>query len=140
VDLSNSKLIYKNLELDMMPARLALYAFFALQKKNCQKPINACRDCTECFLETQDIIKRQQNITDFYRKVAGTRPLEEMSDTGILGLTSENFSSYKSKIRQDLERGFGLYALPELVIESVGKRPDTRYGIKIEKERIRILF
>jgi len=63
-----------------------------------------------------------------------------MSDTGIRGLTSENFHSYKSKIRQDLERGFGLYALADLAIEATGKKPDTRYGIKMEKEKIRIIF
>jgi CRISPR-associated protein Csx14 len=43
-------------------------------------------------------------------------------------------------IRKDLERGLGLYALGELAIESVGKRPDTRYGMKMDKTKIRITF
>ena len=34
----------------------------------------------------------------------------------------------------------GLYALGDLAIESVGKRPDTRYGIKMDKTKIRITF
>lgn len=140
VDLAAGKLVYKHLELDLMPARLAIYAFFVLQKKNCKKDITTCRDCTECFLEMNDIIERQQEITDFYRRIAGTRELCEMSDSGILGLTAENFNSYKAKIRKDLERGFGLYALADLAIESVGRKPDTRYGIKMDKDRIRIVF
>jgi len=37
VDLTASRLIYKKRELDMMPARLALYAWFALHKKECKK-------------------------------------------------------------------------------------------------------
>jgi len=50
IDLVHAKLIYKNLELDLMPARLALYAFFALQKKNCRKQITSCRSCSDCYL------------------------------------------------------------------------------------------
>jgi CRISPR-associated protein Csx14 len=87
-----------------------------------------------------DIFERQDEITDLYQKIAGTRPIEEMSESGILGLTQENFNSYKAKIRKDLERGFGLYALGDLAIESVGKRPDTGYGIKMDKTKIRIIF
>ncbi|MCD6137795.1 MAG: hypothetical protein J7J91_04300 [Deltaproteobacteria bacterium] len=68
------------------------------------------------------------------------REFSEMSKSGILGLNAENFNSYKAKIRKDLERGFGLYALSEVAIESVGKRPDTRYGIKMDKAKIRIIF
>ncbi|MBW1741510.1 MAG: TIGR02584 family CRISPR-associated protein [Deltaproteobacteria bacterium] len=140
IDFPGCKLAYKNIELDMMPAKLALYAFFALQKKNCKEDLASCRGCTECFLEAQEIFDRQEEITDLYRKIAGTRELCEMSDSGILGLTPENFNSYKAKIRKDLERGFGLLALAELAIESVGKRPDTRYGIKMDKGKIRVIF
>jgi len=35
VNLISGKIIYKKIEVDMMPAHLALYAFFAMQKKNC---------------------------------------------------------------------------------------------------------
>lgn len=140
VDLVQVKLIYKNRELDMMPARLALYALFALQKHHCKKPVTTCRGCTECYLEVQEVFNRTQDIANLYRQVAGTRPFEEMSDSGITALNKQNFQSYKSKIRDDLKRGFGLYALPELAIEPVGKKPDTRYGIRIDKERIRIVL
>ncbi|RLB94190.1 MAG: TIGR02584 family CRISPR-associated protein, partial [Deltaproteobacteria bacterium] len=105
VDLSSSKLIYKNVELDMMPAKLAIYAFFALQKKDCKKEATSCRGCTDCFLDIQDIFERQQEIGDLYRKIAGMREFSEMSKSGILGLNAENFNSYKAKIRKDLERG-----------------------------------
>jgi len=139
IDLKNAKVRYKTLEIDMMPARLALYAFFALEKKKCTKLDTTCRGCSECFLQITDIFKRQNEITNLYQKIAEGRQLNEMSDSGIIGLTQENFNSYKSKIRKDLEKGFGLYALPELAIDSVGKRPDTRYGIKIDRKKIYIL-
>jgi CRISPR-associated protein Csx14 len=140
VDFSSGKLKYKNLEIDMMPARLALYAFFVMQKKNCNKSERTCRDCTECYLQITEIFERQDTLTDLYRKMAGPRPLDEMSESGIISLTPENFNSYKAKIRKDLEKGFGLYAVSELAIESAGQRPDTTYGIKIDKEKIRIIF
>ncbi|NQU02984.1 MAG: TIGR02584 family CRISPR-associated protein, partial [Syntrophaceae bacterium] len=40
----------------------------------------------------------------------------------------------------DLRKGFGLYTLPELEIESVGKRPDTRYGLRIGRSKIRVIM
>ena len=140
INLVNAKLIYKNIELDMMPAKLALYAFFALEKKNCKKPVASCRGCTECFLEVQDIISRSKEIADIYRRLSRTRPVEEMPDGGICSLNKENFRSYRSKISKGLEKGFGIYALSELTIDSVGKKPDTRYGIPIDKEKIRVVL
>ncbi|MDY6853437.1 MAG: hypothetical protein SWO11_01825 [Thermodesulfobacteriota bacterium] len=55
-------------------------------------------------------------------------------------MNAENFNSYKTKIRRDLEKGFGLYALSELAIESVGKKGAIRYGIGIDKRKIRVIF
>jgi len=140
IDLPSAKITYKNLELDMMPARLALYTFFVLQKKECKKDINTCRQCTECFLDINQIYDRQEQIAELYKKISGRMAPAEMSDSGILNLNAENFNSYKSRIKDDITKGFGLYAIPELAIESVGNRPDTKYGIKIDRDRIRITF
>lgn len=140
IDVPSQKITYKNLEIDMMPARLALYALFAMEKKNCEREVGSCRNCTDCFLDIQSIYERQNRITDLYRKISGSRDPLEMSSSGICNITSENFNSYKSKIKEDLQKGFGLHALSELEITAVGKRPDTRYGIKIDKNRIRMTF
>jgi len=140
VNLLEGKLVYKTVELDLMPARLALYAFFILQKKNCTKEVNTCGACTDCFLDIQGIYAGQDEITDLYRKLAGSRPLNEMSDTGITNLNVDNFNSYRSKIKGDLLKGFGPYALKELEISSEGTRPNTRYGIRMDKSRIEIVY
>lgn len=140
IDLTGGKLMYKKVELDLMPAHLALYAFFALQKKSCRREVSVCGECTECFVDIQDVLSRSTEIADLYRQVAGTRPLEEMSDSGIVSLNKQNFQSVKSKIRHALQKAYGLYALLELAIDSVGKKPDTRYGIPISKERIRVVL
>lgn len=140
IDIPSQKITYKSLEVDMMPARLALYTLFAIQKKDCEKDAASCRNCTECYMDIQTIYRQQDSLTDLYRRISGSRDPLEMSDSGICGITPENFNSYKSKIKEDLRKGFGLYALPELEITSVGKRPDTRYGLRIDRERIRVIY
>ncbi|MFH0784202.1 MAG: CRISPR-associated ring nuclease Csm6 [Pseudomonadota bacterium] len=135
VDRRAGKLIHGRLELDMHPARLALYAFFAERKITCRLHAT-CLDCCDCFLEAGMI--DGEAVARFYAKIPGARLLTEMSDSGIGSLTRENFQSYKSKIRRDLTNTFGLSQAPLLEIASVGSRPDTRYGIRISRERIAI--
>lgn len=81
-----------------------------------------------------------RQIKEIYERVSGTRPTEEMSDKGITSLSSENFNMYKGKIKKDLLTRFGAYALKELEIASLGKRPDTRYGIRMDKRKIEIVY
>jgi CRISPR-associated protein (TIGR02584 family) len=139
VDLTTGKLIFKNRERPLMPARLALYAFFILQKRNCRKASKTCRGCLDCYLDFQEISARQNEITALYRQIAHSRNLSDMSDSGITGLIAENFNSYKGKIKKDLVNAFGLYAADQLAIEGKGKKPDTRYGIKMDRDRIRLI-
>jgi len=140
VNLISKKVVYKSIELDLMPARMALYAFFALQKKNCTKEVESYSSCTDCFLDIQSIYEKQVQITDLYKRISGTRPIDEMSDTGIINLNSDNFIMYKGKIRQDLLRRFGPYALKELEVASVGTRPNTTYGIMMDRSKIEIVY
>ncbi|MBW2034166.1 MAG: TIGR02584 family CRISPR-associated protein, partial [Deltaproteobacteria bacterium] len=140
INLISGKVIYKTTELDLMPSRMALYTFFALQKKNCSKEVESCSDCTECFLDIQSIFEKQVEITELYRKVSGTRPLEEMSDTGIINLNTDNFNMYKGKMKKELLNRFGPYALKDLEIASVGSRPHTRYGIRMDRSKIEIVY
>ncbi|SPD73007.1 conserved hypothetical protein [uncultured Desulfobacterium sp.] len=140
INLRSRKIIYKKLELDMMPARLAFYAFFAIQKKSCTKEEDNCGNCTDCFMELEQARDKQDQITELYGKISKVRPLEEMSDTGITGLNPENFNSYNSKIKKELLMRFGPYALRDIEIASVGNRPNTRYGIRMDKAKIEIVF
>ena len=140
VNLVSRKVIYKKQELDLMPARRALYALFVMQKKNCQIEIERCGSCTECFLDIDSIYAKQDQITDFYRRMSGSRPLDEMSDTGITSLSADNFNMYKGKLKGDFLNRFGPYALKELEIASVGSRPNTRYGILMDKSKIEIVY
>lgn len=138
LDLPQRKVLFKKREVDMTPSRLALYAFFALRKRECEKDSASCRDCRDCYAEMAEILTCQSQIADLYRRIANSRDHAAMSGSGILALSKENFNSTKSKIRDILQQGFGLQALPEIAIEGVGSKPDTRYGLKIDKARIRV--
>ena len=140
INLISRTVVFKSLELDMMPARLALYAFFAMQKKDCSKEVENCGSCTDCFLDIQSIYEKQGQITDLYKKTSRGRPLDEMSDSGITGLSAENFNMYKGKIKSEFFNRFGPYALKELEIASVGTRPNTRYGIRMDREKMEIVY
>jgi CRISPR-associated protein Csx14 len=139
VNLIDGKVTYRRMELDMMANRLALYAFFALVKKACPAPDRQCRSCDRCFLSFDEIGRRQPEITRLYKQLCGTRPIEEMSTSGILGLEQPNFNSLKSHINKDLLNAFGPMSLEKLEIASVGKRPNTRFGIRLEREAIEVV-
>ncbi|MBW6521322.1 MAG: TIGR02584 family CRISPR-associated protein [Desulfoarculaceae bacterium] len=136
VNLAEGKLIYGKLELDMHPTRLALYAFFAERKKKCHLA-RPCTRCDDCFLEATEVLS-SDGVFRMYERIPGGRLIDEMSDSGICSLTRENFQSYKSKIRRDLLAAFGQGHLAELEITSCGTRPGTRYGIRLDRSRIRM--
>ncbi|MCK9263939.1 MAG: CRISPR-associated ring nuclease Csm6 [Deltaproteobacteria bacterium] len=139
VDLHAGCLRYKGRELDVHPSHLAVYAFFARGKRSCTLD-TGCRSCSKCYLSITGILDRTGQIMNIYRTIAGTRELAAMSDTGIMNLNAENFHSYKSKLKHDIIAVFGLSSSHELVIESKGKKPDTCFGIRIPRERIRVIL
>jgi CRISPR-associated protein (TIGR02584 family) len=136
VNLAEGKLIFGRLELDMHPTRLALYAFFAERKNECRLT-RPCTDCTDCFLEATEVVAGDE-VARIYERIPGSRLVAEMSDSGIGSLTKENFQSYKSKIRRDIQSAFGQGHLAELEIASSGSRPGTKYGIRLDRGRIRM--
>lgn len=136
ISLTETKIIYSGRELDMHPARLALYAFFAEQKKDCNRK-TSCTDCHDCFKNVSDIIT-SPDIVKMYRRIPSSRLFSEMSDSGISSLSKENFYSYKSKIRKDIHRTYGQGHTASLEITGRGIRPNTRYGINLDRQHIRL--
>ncbi len=141
VDIKSLTVIFGNepsaLQVDFNPARLALYAFFAERKKQCVKK-HSCAGCTECWLEVGEVIE-EKRIVELYRSIPTARIADSVGEGSITQLTKESFRSYRSKINRDLRRGFGGMAIHDLEIASYGERPDTRYGLRLDKERIRII-
>jgi len=141
LDLKNRKVIWKGMELDMMPARMAIYVFFAFLKKEAECHGSECHGCDSCTMPINAVLDNDSNIAELYRKhLAPYRDHDGMSDSGIQGLTAENFNSYRNKINRDMENAFGPTEARHLQISSHGKRPGVRYGIALESERIRIVI
>jgi CRISPR-associated protein Csx14 len=141
LDLKNRKITWKGRELDMMPARMAIYVFFAFLKKEAECHDRACSGCENCALPINSVLDMDSNIAGLYRKhLAPYRDHDGMSDSGIQGLTVENFNSYRNKINRDLDNAFGPSEARQLKISSHGRRPGVRYGIPLESERIRIVI
>ncbi len=136
LDFSQRKIIYRHLELDLMPAHFALYAFFAILKISCPEDRPECGDCRKCFRETADVMENHNQITALYQKIRPGFQPEEMSTSGIANLTPENFNSYKSKINKQIRDKFGPHTAAALEIRATGRKPDKRYGLTIDKQRI----
>jgi CRISPR-associated protein Csx14 len=140
IDLKARVVTWKGVQCDMMPAPLALFTFFAMLKKDnaCDK-IN-CRCCSGCFLNAVEVLDRQAQITDIYQRICGGKCIEEMSTSGVVALTTENFNSYRSKIARILEKAFGAHEMKNICIDSRGRKPGVRYGLAIGRERIRVVL
>ena len=137
IDTGEKKIVYGATEMDMPPSQLALYCFFAEIKKNCGKE-KSCAACAECWLEVTEVIEKRR-IHEIYRLIPNARVPDVMEEGCIGRLNSENFRSYRSKINKRLLRSFGRGAMHELEIAAWGEKPDTRYGIRLDKDRIRII-
>lgn len=137
IKLAEGKICYGSREMDMHPAWLALYAFFAECKKDCRRSLD-CRTCRECFLEAIELTGEEEleEIQRLYRAIPGSRQTEEMSDSGIRTLSVANFYSYRSKINRRLQRTYGQNHIAELEIAASGNKPDTCYGLRIDRSRI----
>lgn len=140
IDLKARVIVWKGVQCDMMPAHLALYTFFALLKKDNSCERSACRSCYGCFLNAVQVLEQQEQITDIYRRICGGKCIEEMSTSGVVALTVENFNSYRSKIARNLEKAFGAHEMRNVCIGTRGRKPGVRYGLAIGRDRIRIVL
>ena len=138
IDLAGGRITYGDQECDLAPAHLALYAWFATVKKDrCPRPNTSCRGCRECFTDVQGVLAASADIRRLYQDIPGSRVVEEMSDSGIAGLSKENFRSYRAKINSRLKKAFGPGPAEPLRIAATD-RP-TRYGIELDRKRMRIV-
>ncbi|WP_028315712.1 CRISPR-associated ring nuclease Csm6 [Desulfatibacillum aliphaticivorans] len=142
VSLADKKIKYKGRECDLRPAHMALYFFLASQKKECrpEKKDASCKNCTDCFVEWDDIEDKHPEITNVYQKIAGTRPVGEMSKDGIMSISYENFNGYKSKANKQLISSFGEFAKKFLVIATDRSGDNIRYGIHLDKNLLRLEY
>lgn len=134
INLAERTLAWKGVEVDMSAANLAVYAFLAQVKKDGECSRASCQECASCYLTVRQIGERQQELTKLYRGMT-TR---ELPKNGVTSLDEAEFNSYRSKINKQIRQAFGEYEARYLQIESSGTRPGMLYGIRLDKQRIRI--
>jgi hypothetical protein len=120
--------------------QLALFAYFADTKANhCVKPeLRECGDCTECFqsvneIETDRFVRLWQAV--FPRSPHGWEDLKSRKTgktPGTQWMSPENFRTYRNRINSAVGE-------PSLhIVRPMRTWGDTRYGLALDKTRIRI--
>lgn len=137
VNIAEKNLQYGDIECDLQPAPLALYAMFVLHKvgQNCPHSNGIC---DQCSLSYQEVYEKNNEVAEIFQKISNLSSFSTPSDTGITSLSSENFNSYKSKIKNKLVQAFGQHLARQFEISSIGSKPNTRYGITLTSSRIRV--
>jgi CRISPR-associated protein Csx14 len=143
INLPDRKIVWKGMELDMRPSWLALYAYFALVKKDAGCDGRSCQGCRDCFTRFDrrfdEIEKARERIAGLYLKTDENRESDAVTKNGVMGLDVENFTQYRSKINSALVQRFGTGEATLLAIESCERNP-SRYGIPLDRERIRVVM
>lgn len=139
INLPDRKVIWKGKEVDMRPSWLALYAYYAITKKEKDCDGRDCRQCRDCFSSFDDYENARERVAGLYALIDDNRESDAVTKTGIKGLDIGNFNQYRSKINSALVQSFGTGEATLLAIESCGRNP-SRYGIPLDRERIRVVM
>jgi len=141
IDMSESKIVFKGRQVDLPQTQLALFAFFAILRKECGCK-KAPGECPSCYLSWEDIEARdelRQTIAALYKKIKD-RDIYSVNlgeDGGIMKLDFSAFSSYRSKLNTKLKDELGPHA-KEIEIRSIKVGDERRYGIALSPEWIEV--
>ena len=135
IDLAQRKICWKDIECDLTPSLLAVYAVLALHKQEVACTKSHCPGCVDCALSVGQILAKQADITRLYQRMTTRDPVK----SGATALDEEHVGQYRSKINRLIARTFGDYEARALLIGSLGARP-VRYAIGVERELLRVVM
>ncbi len=126
IDLARQRIRAGGETLEMTPAELAFYAAMARRRS---AGLHAARWDT-------DGLDRQ--YLGEYRRIVGdmSGDFERVAEALRDGMTPEYFDQRKSRTNGAIEQALGRALAAPYLIQSDGRRPRTRYGLKIEPEAI----
>jgi len=147
VDLSEKVVYVGQTGIDMVPIQMVLYVNLLRRKlEGCHFPERPyCLDCTECFPYLGDLSKKKafDEMVKDYKRAYG--PSSGRVDEFVRhwekrgGIDSETLRQNISKINKTLQENIEDDTLhPFFIITAVGKHGSKRYGIRVEKGKIRI--
>lgn len=132
-------------EIEFKPLQLILYTYLLRQKLDscCYSDRAYCCECTDCFKLISDITSKramEAMLKDYQKTYSATSGhVERFRQSWKEGIDREKFRSDRSKINRDIHEALGDETLATLyIISSTGKYGDTRYGVKVERGKIRV--
>lgn len=145
VNLTERTITIRDVVIDMVPIELMIYTAFLRQKSlHCKYPERSyCLECTECFQTLADFSSRpsMEKMAEDYRRIYREQPLksEEFLKRWPHGMDMNIVRQNISKINRTLkEQLHDETLLPYYSITSLKKYGSSRYGVRVEKGKIRI--
>ena len=134
-----------DIPVDMVPLQLMIYTAYLRQKTDhCKYPENVyCLNCSDCFLPIVDLLSRPalEKMSRDYRKIYSIQPnrADDLLDKCKEGLRMEILRSNISKINRTIkEQLMNDTLLPYYTITAIKQYAGSRYGVRVEKGKIRI--
>ncbi|MFN3740315.1 MAG: CRISPR-associated ring nuclease Csm6 [Thermodesulfovibrionales bacterium] len=145
VNLAERLLTIKDIIIEMVPVELMIYTAFLRQKtNNCKYPDRPyCLQCIECFQTLADFSSRSstEEMAKDYSRIYREQPLktQEFLDRWPDGIDVNTIRQNISKINRTLKEQLqDETLLPFYHITSLKKYGSSRYGVRLEKGKIRI--
>jgi len=131
--------------IEMVPMQLMIYSAYLRQKTDhCKYPARAyCLDCTDCFPSIVDLSTRHalEEMAKDYKKIYGVQPLrtDDLLAKHKDGLDQSTIRQNLSKINRTIKEQLSDETLyPYYIITSVRKYAGSKYGVRVEKGKMRI--
>jgi len=145
VNLKERTIYIGDIPIDMVPIQLMIYTAYSRQKTDhCKYPENAyCLSCADCFLPIVDLTSRPalEKMVKDYRVIYSIQPFraDDLLDKCKEGLRMEILRSNISKINRTIkEQLMNDTLLPYYTITTIKQYAGSRYGVRVEKGKIRI--
>lgn len=129
----------------MVPIQLMIYTAFLRQKTDhCKYPGRPyCFDCTDCFPSIVDLSTSPplEEMAKDYRKIYAIQPskTDDLLSKHREGLDQPTIRQNISKINRTIKEQLNDETLlPFYSITALKKYAGSRYGVRVEKEKIRI--
>jgi CRISPR-associated protein Csx14 len=145
VNLNERTVYIGNIPVDMVPLQLMIYTAYLRQKTdNCKYPDKVyCFDCMDCFPSIVDLSSRPalEKMAKDYKLIYKDQPFraKELLDKWSDGLEMNAIRQNISKINRTIKEQIADETLlPYYLITSIKKYAGSRYGVRVEKGKIRI--
>ena len=145
VNLSKGEIFIGDILIRIPPVRIIIYTAFLRQKvDNCEQPDRQyCVECTDCFKPLLHLKRNSiKTMSEDYGRLYGNSTAKAGEwrdkwsvDPAFEGMIRQNMSKINKAIRNNIVDSA---VLPYYIIAVSKKYGDTRYGVRVDKGKVRI--